>query len=257
MKYCALFRETWFDSARKHMTDLERLAFYECCFSYEFTGEVPTASTCKYPSVLMMFDMVKEDLKNDREKAERIAQRNQNNGRLGGRPAKVYETLPTNENPEKPSETQQNPMGYSGLPLHYTKQHNTTMQQAASGGSGVLDVQFFDAQIWPRINAGGKFNTRHRKCVEMWQSFSDLKRQAIMKAVLSDIFAGCSNPYFYLEDFGDPEPRYLSGRECADLWAAGKSVFVVKTPNGSFKNVAAEDVQTFSLEVVKEMLPET
>lgn len=255
MKYCALMRETWFDSARKHMSDLERLAFYEVCFTYEFTGEVPSASSCKYPSVLMMFDMVKEDLKNDREKAERIAERNANNGKLGGRPPKVYNNLPPDENPTKPNETQRNPVGESGLPLHYTTLHNTTMQQAAMSSGGVFDDKFFDTQIWPRINAGGKFNTRHRKCLQMWGEFSDIKRQAITKAVLSDMFAGCSNPYFYLEDFGEPEPHYLSGRECAEVWAAGGSVYVIKVGE-HFKNVTAEDVKTYNLQPVREMAPQ-
>ena len=254
MKYCALMRQTWFESARKHMSDLERLAFYEVCFEYEFTGEIPTAQSCKYPSVLMMFDMVKEDLKNDREKAERIAERNANNGKLGGRPPKVNSNLPNNGNPRKPNETQENPVDNFGLPLHYTTLHNTTEQQAASAGGGLFDIDFFDAQIWPLINSGGKFNTRHRKCVELWQSFSDIKRQAIVKSVQSDIWAGCSNPYFYLEDFGDPQPHYLTGRECDRIWAAGGTVYVVKVGE-SCKYVTAEDLKTYNLQPIREMAP--
>lgn len=252
--YCALMRQTWFESAQKHLTDLERLAFYEACFRYEFTGEIPTESTCKYGNVLLMFDMVKADLKNDREKAERIAERNRSNGQAGGRPKKDYNTPQENENPTKPNETQRNPVGNFGLPVHYTTLHNTTEQQAALGGGGVLDVAFFDAQLWPRLNRSGKFNTRHRVCLAKWAEYSERKRQAITKAVLSDVFAGSDNPYYYLEDFAEPEPRYLTGVQCEQEWKAGRSVFMVDV-GGVRKYVTADDLKSFELTPVQEMKP--
>lgn len=254
MMYCALMRQTWFESAQKHLTDLERLAFYEACFRYEFTGEIPTESTCKYGNVLLMFDMVRVDLQSDREKAERIAERNRVNGLGGGRPKKDYNRPQENENPEKPNETQSNPMGNSGLPLHYTTLHNTTKQQAARDGGGVLDGSFFDAQIWPRLNRSGKYNTRHRICLAKWSEYSERKRQAITKTVLSDMFAGADNPYYYLEDFAEPEPRYLTGIQCEQEWRAGRSVFVVDV-GGVKKYVSAADVQEFELTTLREMTP--
>lgn len=254
MKYCALIRQTWFESAQKHLTDLERLSFYEACFRYEFTGEVPTESTCKYNSVLLMFDMVKNDLQNDREKADRIAERNRLNGQNGGRPPKDHRTPQNNGNPEKPNETQRNPDENLGSSLHYTTQHNTTMQQAAMGGSGVLDVDFFDSQVWPRLNRSGKFNTRHKACVVKWGEYSERKRQAIVASVLSDIFAGCDNPYYYLEDFAEPEPHYLTGSDCDREWKAGRSVYVVDV-GGTKKYVTADDLQSFGLTPLRRMDP--
>lgn len=254
MMFCALMRQTWFESAQKHLTDLERLAFYEACFRYEFTGEIPTESTCKYSSVLLMFDMVKNDLKSDREKAERIAERNRANGQGGGRPRKVNGNPQENENPAKPSETHENPVGNFGLPVHYTTLQNTTKQQAALGGGGVLDGSFFDAQIWPRLNRSGKFNTRHRICLAKWAEYSERKRQAIVKAVLSDMFAGADNPYYYLEDFAEPEPRYISGVQCEQEWKAGRSVYLVEV-GGLKKYVTAEDVQEFGLSPIQELAP--
>lgn len=254
MKYCALIRQTWYETAKKHMTDLERLAFYEACFVYEFTGELPTEKTCKYSSVLMMFDMVKLDLQNDKEKAEKIAERNANNGRLGGRPKKVYESLSEDENPTKPRETQRNPVGNFGLALDNIQLHNTTMQQAANGGGSVFDIEFFDHQIWPRLNKSGKFNTRHRKCVEVWGSFSERKRAAISKAVLSDLFVGADNPYYYLEDFAEPEPAYLSGVQCDAEWKAGRSVWMVQIA-GNNKYISTADKEAFGILEAKEMKP--
>lgn len=255
-KLCALMRQTWFESAQRHLTDMERLAFYEACFTYEFTGELPTEKTCKYSSVLLMFDMVKNDLQNDREKAERISERNRQNGLQGGRPRKDYGTLQENENPTKPKETQRNPAVFDGNPIHYTTLHNTTTAASSISGGGVLDLEFFDNQIWPRLNRSGKFNTRHKICAAHWLEYSERKRKAITKAVLSDIFAGVDNPFFYLEDFAEPTPKYLTGKECEDEWRAGRSVFVIKTAEGIVKNVTAADVVEFNLHPVNEMKPQ-
>lgn len=253
-KYCALMRQTWFESAKRHLTDLERLAFYEACFLYEFTGEVPTEKTCKYGSVLLMFDMVKNDLASDREKAERIAERNAQNGRYGGRPRKDNETQQPKETQWVFDETQKNPEETQRNPIHYTTQQNTTMQQAANGGGGALDVAFFDEHLWPRLNRSGKFNTRHRACVVKWESYSALKRAAITREVMADLFAGVDNPYFYLEDFAEPSPKWLTGKECEREWSAGKSVYQYYV-DGQYKLVSAEDVRTFDLHPVKEMKP--
>lgn len=255
-KICALIRQTWFESAQRHLTDMERLAFYECCFRYEFTGEVPTESTCKYGNVLLMFDMVKNDLQNDREKAERIAERNAINGARGGRPRKDYNSLQQQENPEKPKETQNNPAVFDRNPIHYTTQQNTTTQQAAMGGGSGLDLVFFDEQLWPRLNRSGKFNSRHRACCAKWDGYSSRKKAAIARAVLSDLFAGSDNPFFYLEDFAEPTPKYLTGKECEEEWKAGHSVYVVRTDDGKFEKVTEADLKEFDLSPVSTMAPQ-
>lgn len=252
---CALMRQTWFESAQRHLTDMERLAFYEACFTYEFTGELPTEKTCKYGSVLLMFDMVKNDLQQDREKAERIAERNAINGAKGGRPRRNYEMQQKSENPEKPKETQNNPAVLNENPIHYTTLHNTTIAASSIGSGAGLNLEFFDLQIWPRLNRSGKYNSRHRVCAAKWLEYTERKRKAITKAVLSDIFAGADNPYFYLEDFAEPEPKYLTGKECEEEWKAGRSVFVIQVAEGSFKQVTAADVAEFDLKPVREARP--
>lgn len=253
---CALMRQTWFESANKHMTDLERLTFYEVCFKYEFYGEIPTEKTCKYGNVLMMFDMVKNDLQADREKADRIAERNRINGLQGGRPRKDNGTPQNNENPEKPKETQKNPVVTQPNPIHYTTLHNNTTAASSIGSGAGLDLDFFDDQLWPRLNRSGKYNTRHKICAVKWLEYSERKRKAITKAVLSDLFAGADNPFFYLEDFAEPAPKYLTGKECEEEWRAGRSVYVIQTPEGVFKNITGDDLREFGLQAVREMLPE-
>ena len=253
MKMCALMRQTWFESARAHLTDMERLTFYEACFAYEFTGEVPSPSTCKYSSVLLMFDMVKNDLAADREKAEKLAERARENGRQGGRP-RLNRTLQNEKTQSVLEETQKNPVGLNSSSLHYTTQHNTTTAASSIGGGGVLDLNFFDTQIWPRLNRSGKFNTRHRVCCQKWDEYSDIKRAAIAKTVLSDVFAGADNLFYYLEDFAEPAPSYLSGRQCEEEWKAGRSVYAVKVGD-VIKYVTGSDLKTFDIAEAKEMPP--
>lgn len=252
MNYCALIRQPWYDSAKRHLTDMERLAFYEACFEYEFSGVLPSEATCKYSSVLLMFDMVKNDLAADREKAEKIAERARQNGMNGGRP-RVNKT-PQNEKTQSVlDETQRNPVGFSSSPLHYNTLHNNT-QQAAIGGGSVLDLEFFDSQIWPRLNRSGKFNTRHRVCCVRWEEYTERKRAAIAKAVLSDVFTGADNPYYYLEDFAEPAPGYLSPKQCEEEWKAGRSVWAVRVGE-VIKYVTANDLKEYGITDAREMPP--
>ena len=247
---CALIRQTWYESARDHLTDLERLSFYEACFNFEFTGEIPTANTCKYSSVLLLFDMVKEDLRKDREKAENIAARARENGKFGGRPKKSNDVLQEEETQPVSVGFEKNPDGLSSLSLHYTTLHHTTTAASSIGSGSDFNEIFFDKNIWPKLNKSGKYNTRHRVCVAQWMTYSERKRAAIVKTVMSDLFAGCENPYYYLEDFAEPEPHYLSGREVEQEWKSGKSVAIVETESG-YKSVTLEDAEEYGLKVLR------
>lgn len=122
-KKCALMRQTWYEAAKKRMKEMERLAFYEACFEYEFYGILPDSEPELFPfdSALLMFDMVRDDLQRDAEKAETIAMRNRRNGMLGGRPRKQQE-LPETTNPQETQKNPENPRGNFGVSttLHYT-----------------------------------------------------------------------------------------------------------------------------------------
>lgn len=249
-KMCALIRQTWYESARDHLTDLERLTFYEACFNFEFAGEIPTANTCKYSSVLLLFDMVKEDLRKDREKAENIAARARENGQYGGRPRRNNKELQEEETQPVSVGYEKNPGGCSSSSLHYNSLHSTTIAASSLGSGSDFNGDFFDKNIWPKLNKSGKYNTRHRVCVAQWMTYSERKRAAIVKTVLSDMFAGCENPYYYLEDFAEPEPHYLSGREQEQEWQSGKSVAIVET-EGGYKSVTLEEAEEYGLKVVR------
>lgn len=247
-KKCAMIRQTWYETACAHLSDMARLMFYECCFRYEFTGEIPTTNTCKYQEVLLLFDMVKDTLKADVEKAERIAERNRANGQRGGRPKNTTEDNKLLETQRNPVGTQKNPVGNLASPLHYTTLQNTT-NAASSMSSGSLDAKFFEEQIWPKLNKSGKWNTRHRKCLTAWtEDYSERKRAAITKHVLSDLFAGAENPFFYMEDFEEPHPEYLTGSQCDQIWKAGGAVVRVKDDKGIWQYITQEEAISWGID---------
>ena len=248
---CALIRQTWYEAAVRNLSDAERLCFYEVCFAYEFNDIEPTRQSCPYSSVLLMFDMVKQDLARDAEKARRISERNRANGSLGGRPAGNRRPQ-EDTNPEKPNETQVNPSVSTGLPLHYTTQHNTT--SSSSSSDLVYNKDFFEEVLWPIINTGGRYNSRHRACMAMWLEMSDLKRANVYTAADDPDNPRNPNPYYFLQDFPDPEPKYLNGREMELEWSAGRSVHQVKVGD-KFKVVTVADLKLFGLDSYKELPP--
>jgi hypothetical protein len=152
-KRCALIRQTWYEAAKKNMKDGARLAFYEACFDFEFYGNKPDEGFAIFSDAALMFDMVVDALEADMSKAENIAQRNRRNGMLGGRPRKS-ENLPENaqktQNPEKPSETQSDNVGYFGLSttlhnttLHNNKEKSLSMAKAKNRHKDIEKYDFF------------------------------------------------------------------------------------------------------------------
>ena len=132
LKRCALMRQTWYEAARKRMSDGARLAFYEACFDFEFYGKEPGETKDElfpHNDALLMIDMVLNDLKHDIVKAETIAMRNRRNGMLGGRPRKepaAQDDLSNSTNPEETQKNPENPDGFFGVT---TTLHNTTLQK--------------------------------------------------------------------------------------------------------------------------------
>ena len=108
-KTCAFFRRQWWETAKAHLSDSERLRLYEAVFSFQFDGEVSTETLP--PMVAMLFDLIKPTLTADREKMQRRAETARANGMAGGRPRVVS----IDQNVTKPSGLNENPVGYFGL----------------------------------------------------------------------------------------------------------------------------------------------
>lgn len=115
IKRCALMRQTWYEAAKKNMKDGARLAFYEACFDFEFYGREPEPTLFDFTDANLLFDVVREDLRRDMEKAETIAARNRRNGLKGGRPPKDRSEQVDLSETTKPKETQENPEKPSGF----------------------------------------------------------------------------------------------------------------------------------------------
>ena len=97
---------------RSLMTATNRLSLAEkgevldVIMRYGFDGEVYTGDSV---IVAMIFDLMKPYIDENNNRYNAVVERNRVNGKKGGRPKKE-------ENPEKPRETQQNPVGYFGNP---------------------------------------------------------------------------------------------------------------------------------------------
>lgn len=108
-KTCAFFRRQWWDTAKAHLNDSERLTLYESVFSFQFDGEVSTETLP--PMVAMLFDLIKPTLAADREKMQRRAETARANGAQGGRP----KIIAIEQEVTKPSGLNENPVGFFGL----------------------------------------------------------------------------------------------------------------------------------------------
>lgn len=132
-----MIRQTWFETARKNLKGEERLRFYEACLEYEFE-DIEPASDLPFAARLL-FDMVRADIDQDKERATRKAEISRQNGSKGGRP-KVT-TLSNDE---------ENPAGYVGLEKTciYTTIHNSTQQDTVSVDDSSEDThRFFEVLL--------------------------------------------------------------------------------------------------------------
>ena len=97
---------------RSLMTATNRLSMAEkgevldAIMRYGFNSDEYTGDSTL---VAMIFDLMKPYIDENKKRYDAIVERNRVNGKRGGRPK-------SNKNPEKPRETQQNPVGYFGNP---------------------------------------------------------------------------------------------------------------------------------------------
>lgn len=118
-KICAFFRRSWWETARKHLNDSERLTLYETVFAYQFEDKEPDNIP---PMVAMLLDLIKPILNSDREKMQKRADTARANGMYGGRP-KINNI---SQEVTKPSGLNENPAGFFGLPIYNIQDTNTS-----------------------------------------------------------------------------------------------------------------------------------
>lgn len=129
VKLTAIMRQSWFESVKINLKPMERLAFYEAIFEFEFYEIDPSETLEITPNVKFAFDFVKGDIEEDMRKARAIIRRNQENGKKGGRPPKTETTeLPNSADEQSASfVTQKNPSNPEGISNNiYTYTNNNT-----------------------------------------------------------------------------------------------------------------------------------
>lgn len=93
-------------TATNRLSMTEKGEVLDAIMRYGFDGEEYSGDSVV---VAMIFDLTKPYIDENNKRYDSVVERNRNNGKKGGRPKST-------KNPEKPRETQQNPVGYFGNP---------------------------------------------------------------------------------------------------------------------------------------------
>ena len=110
------------------------------------------------------------------------------------------------------------------------------------------NLDFMD--FWFLFSAPKDKLNRESACRRLWESttFSRAKKQAIMKELtdhqMDGTFTEERNPYFFLNNFPEPQPVFLRGDESGDI--------VQVRYNGAYKLCTRETMERFNLEWVRD-----
>ena len=106
------------------------------------------------------------------------------------------------------------------------------------------NLEFMD--FWFLFSAPKDKLNRESACRRLWESttFSRAKKQAIMKELtdhqMDGTFTEERNPYFFLNNFPEPQPVFLRGDESGDI--------VQVRYNGAYKLCTRETMERFNLQ---------
>ena len=112
-------------------------------------------------------------------------------------------------------------------------------------------LDFMD--FWFLFSAPEEMLNRENACRRLWESqtFSRAKKQAIIKELtdhqMNGTFTEERNPYFFLNNFPEPQPVFLRGDEPGDI--------VQVRYNGAYKLCTRATMELFGLEWVCDWLP--
>ena len=110
------------------------------------------------------------------------------------------------------------------------------------------NLEFMD--FWILFSAPKDMLNRENACRRLWESqnFSRAKKQAIIKELtdhqMDGTFTEERNPYFFLNNFPEPQPTFLRGDESGDI--------VQVRYNGAYKLCTRETMELFNLEWVRD-----
>lgn len=116
-------------------------------------------------------------------------------------------------------------------------------------------LEFMD--FWFSFSVPKEMLNRESACRRLWESqtFSRAKKQAIMKELTKHQMNGTlteeRNPYFFLNNYEEPKPAFLSGLEQDRLCERGIPLVMVKY-NGEFLICTRDTMTLFNLEWVRD-----
>ena len=102
--------------------------------------------------------------------------------------------------------------------------------------------------FWASFVVPVEYENRKTACRNLWATFSDVKRNAILCELQSLCEEGRTteerNPYFYLNNYEEPHPVFLRGDEPGDI--------VQVRYNGAYKLCTRATMELFGLEWVRD-----
>ena len=102
--------------------------------------------------------------------------------------------------------------------------------------------------FWASFVVPVEYENRKTACRNLWATFSDVKRNAILCELQSLCEEGRTteerNPYFYLNNHDEPQPVFLRGDEPGDI--------VQVRYNGAYKLCTRATMELFGLEWVRD-----
>ena len=100
--------------------------------------------------------------------------------------------------------------------------------------------EFWDAYQPDEI----RFPRRRAATFRLWTQRTSVARQAILAAVQKERPPKWKNPYFFVQDFPEPQPDFLRGDESGDI--------VQVRYNGAYKLCTRTTMELFNLEWVRD-----
>ena len=89
-----------------------------------------------------------------------------------------------------------------------------------------------------------KFPNRRAATFREWNNRSPMTRKAILEKVEKEGGPANKNPFFYVQDFPEPQPKFLRGDEDEDI----VQVFY----NGKYPLCSRQTAQNFGLTITKD-----
>jgi len=98
--------------------------------------------------------------------------------------------------------------------------------------------------FWNLFSPSAEYSNRRAATQMIFEKRSSAAQQAILSALRENGHGSAENPFFYVQDFPDPQPTFLRGDEPGDL--------VQVRYNGLFKICTRATMELFGLEYIRD-----